>query len=311
MSIKYIVPIVAVLLLAAGCSKSVDKNAEKVATPPTAVSQSDSAKPDAMQDDMHAHADGHGSKLAGSRVDLQNSNSLKPGEVTLAFKLFGLDAHEFASGDLNIAHEKLMHLILVRDDATNFQHLHPEYVNGRWTVQTTVTEQGQYNMYVDIAPKEEQASILRVPVIIGSKAGQSVFPSITSNRTTLQDGISVSLNTNAFKTQEHSKLVFTLTQNGKAVSGIDPYLGAFGHVVVLRHGDADDYLHAHPVTETKPVDGKIEFESEFPAKGTYTIFAQFNIGGKVRTFPITLTVNEEGQAPADHAESATSDEHGH
>jgi hypothetical protein len=229
------------------------------------------------------------------------SHSLKPGQITLAFKLYGLDAHEFGPNDLTVAHEKLMHLIIVRDDATEFQHLHPENVNGRWTVAATIPKQGVYNMYADVAPKEEPASILRVPLTIGGKTEQAQFPPLSPAMSIIQNGIEVKLiGPEPFKTNEHSKLKFMLTRNGQPVTQIEPYLGAFGHVVVLRHGDPDDYLHAHPVTETKPTNGEVEFESEFPAKGTYTIYAQFQVSGKVLTFPITLAVNEEGQPSAEH-----------
>ena len=88
-------------------------------------------------------------------------------------------------------------------------------------------------------------------------------------------------------------------------------MGAFGHVVVIRHGDPDDFIHGHPITDNKPTDGKVVFESEFPLKGTYTIFAQFSINGQVRTFPITVSVDSEGQAPADHETTTnTTGEHG-
>lgn len=250
----------------------------------------------------------HGAKLAGTRIDVQNLNNLKPGEVTLALKFYGSDGHEFGPDDLQTAHDELMHLILVRDDATNFQHIHPKYVNGRWTVKTTIAEQGVYNMYIDTSPKEEAASILYVPLTIGGKTAQASFPNVSANLSTTVDGVSVQITPKTtLKTKEHTNITFSLTRNNQPVTNIDPYLGAFGHVVVLRHGDAQDYLHAHPLTETKPTNGKVEFQAEFPAKGTYTMYAQFQIGGKVTTFPITLTVNEEGVAP----EGEKASEHSH
>lgn len=309
--LAYLIPVVAVALIAAGCNKSNNNPASSNTTQSNTAQNTTENTQNSSESSNHAHDEGHGSKLAGTRIDLQNSNNLKPGEVTLAFKMFGLDAHEFGPDDLNIAHEKLMHLIVVRDDATGFQHVHPEYQNGRWTVKTNIPQQGAYNMYVDVSPKEEAETILRVPLTIGGKTAQAQFPAISQNMTVTQDGMQVKLSVNSsFKTKEHSKLQFMLTRNGQPVAQIEPYLGAFGHVVVLRHGDPDDYLHAHPVTETKPTNGQVEFESEFPSKGTYTIYAQFQVSGKVMTFPITLSVNEEGQAPADHATDAhTGDSH--
>lgn len=249
----------------------------------------------------HAHDAGHGAKVAGTRIDLQNATNLKPGEVILAFKLYGADAHEFGPNELKVAHEKRMHVILLRDDVTGFQHVHPEYKDGRWTVQTTIANQGLYQMYVDIEPIEESPVTLRVPLTIGGSTQQPQFPSVSTNMSATVAGTQATLQlASPLKTKEHTNLTFVLTQNGKPVTQIDPYLGAFGHVVVLRHSDADDYLHGHPITETKPTDGNVVFESEFPVKGRYTIFAQFSINGQVKTFPITVSVDSDGQALADH-----------
>lgn len=258
-------------------------------------------KEEAENSTDHGNVDKTHAKLAGTRIDLQNQNGLKPGEVMLAFKLYGADAHEFGPNDLKITHEKPMHLILIRDDVTSFQHVHPEYKDGRWTVKTTIENQGLYQMYVDIEPKEESPVTLRVPLTIGGTTQQSQFPSVSANMSAVTNGIQATLQlASPFKTKEHTNLTFVLAQNGKPVTQIDPYLGAFGHVVVLRHGDADDYIHGHPITESKPTDGKVVFESEFPVKGTYTIFAQFSINGQVITFPITVSVDSEGQVTSDH-----------
>ena len=44
--------------------------------------------------------------MAGTRIEVQNINNLKPGEITLAFKLYGLDAHEFGPSDLKVSMKK-------------------------------------------------------------------------------------------------------------------------------------------------------------------------------------------------------------
>lgn len=257
---------------------------------------------------MDSHDAVEHAKLAGSRVDLENKNNLLPGEVTLAFKLYGLDGHEFGSKDLKIAHEKLMHLILVRDDMTRYQHIHPEYVDGRWTIKTQIPDQGQYQMYVDIEPTEEKPAVLRVPLSIGGATQNAAFPVPTSDRSIMVDDIKTMLIADLpLRTKAETTLTFELTQSGQAVKNIEPYLGAFGHTVALRHNDPDDFFHAHPVTEQKPTDGKVTFALNFPVKGRYTLYAQFQIGEAVKAFPITVDVTEEGTAsekPAEHGESA-------
>jgi len=297
----YLISAIVIVVIVTGCGLTKTKTPNQEAPRGTDVTKTSENTQQENTNADHAHDAKHGAKLAGTRIDLQNATSLQPGEVTLAFKLYGLDSHEFGPDDLKVAHEKLMHLILVRDDVTGFQHIHPEYENGRWTVTTKIATQGTYQMYVDVEPKEEDPITLRVPLTIGGTTQQAQFPSVSTGMSTNVAGIQATLElASPLKTKEHTTLTFALTQNGKPVTSVDPYLGAFGHVVVLRHGDVADYLHGHPITESRPTDGKVLFESEFPVKGTYTIFAQFNINGQVKTFPLTVSVETEGQASDDH-----------
>ncbi len=281
------------ILVGAGCAS------QPKTTEPTAQSGDHVDAPgtpanhhDAAED--HAGIE-HISTLAGTLIELDNKNNLKPGEVTFSFKLYGLDGHEFGPNDLKVAHEKKMHFLLVRDDMTNFQHIHPEYANGKWLVKTTVLEAGAYNMYVDIAPIEEAAVVLRVPVQIGGPTAKANFPVPTDNTAT--DGLyKATLKTvKEIKTNEHTTLTFALTKNNQAVTDLSPYLGAYGHVVLIRHTDVDDFFHVHPLTETKPANGEVAFEAQFPVKGRYTLYAQFTVAGSVKTFPITVDVGTDGQ----------------
>jgi hypothetical protein len=61
-------------------------------------------------------------------------------------------------------------------------------------------------------------------------------------------------------------------------------------VVALKHDQPDHFVHAHPLNETAPQNGIVDFEIELQEKGMYTIYAQFNINGQIKTFPITLEV---------------------
>ncbi len=282
-----------VVLAGAGCATG-SKNSTTTPYPSEVADRTDNTTmPSQGTDDDHG-TDAH-AILAGSRISLDNAGSLEPGNVDFTFKLYGLDGHEFGPDDLKIAHEKKMHFIVVRDDMTGFQHVHPEYTSGKWTVSTTIVEQGNYQVYVDIEPVEEEPTTLRIPVTIGGTTENAQAPTPKTDMSVQSKGITAVLETSSeLKTNEHTRLTFALTKGGSPVADIGPYLGAFGHVVLLRHGDADDFIHVHPVTETAPTDGKVSFDAQFPVKGRYTLYAQFNVNGEVLTFPITVDVDTDG-----------------
>ena len=79
--------------------------------------------------------------------------------------------------------------------------------------------------------------------------------------------------------------------DGEAVTDLEPYLGAFGHLVAIRAGDLG-YLHVHP-EEGEP-GPSIDFATAFPTPGTYRLFLDFQHRGVVRTAAFTV---ESGGVP--------------
>jgi hypothetical protein len=61
-----------------------------------------------------------------------------------------------------------------------------------------------------------------------------------------------------------------------------PYLGAGGHLVVLREGDLA-YVHAHAEED------ELAFEVPFPSPGSYRLYLQFKVAGQVVTEKLEVT----------------------
>ena len=81
-------------------------------------------------------------------------------------------------------------------------------------------------------------------------------------------------------------LLFRVTENGAPVA-VQPYLGAYGHLVTLREGDLA-YLHVHP--EPDLVDGAIKFWLAAPSPGRYRMYLDFQVDGAVHTAEFTVTL---------------------
>ena len=63
---------------------------------------------------------------------------------------------------------------------------------------------------------------------------------------------------------ETSPVTATVTRDGEPVTDLQPYLGAYGHLVALREGDLA-YLHVHP--EESDAGPEIPFLAEVPSDG--------------------------------------------
>ncbi|GAA1851111.1 hypothetical protein [Pseudonocardia alni] len=224
------------------------------------------------------------------------SNTLPARQASeLAFRITGPDGAAITGFD--IEHEKRMHLIVVRSDTAYFQHLHPTMdPDGTWRAPITLPGGGTYRTFADFAPTGGEATTLGVDLFApGSFA--PVAPQ--ANRTaTAPGGYEVTLD-GVLEPGRSSPVTLTVTRHGQPVRDLQPYLGAYGHLVALRSGDLG-YLHVHP--DGAPGDGTTEsgpgitFHTEVPSTGTYRLFLDFQHDGQVRT--AQFTVPTTGSAPA-------------
>jgi hypothetical protein len=196
-----------------------------------------------------------------------------------SFTITGPDGRPVTAFD--VEHEKQLHLIVVRRDTAGFRHVHPEMApDGTWSVPLTLSAAGSYRAFADFAPTGGK------PVTLGtdlSVAGDYQPASYAPSRVAKVDGYTVELagDLTAGKT---SPLTLTVSRDGVPVTGLQPYLGASGHLVALREGDLA-YLHVHPAGAAG---AQVKFAAEVPSEGTYRLFLDFKHGDVVRTAEFTV-----------------------
>jgi hypothetical protein len=213
---------------------------------------------------------------------------LRTGHALFSFTVIGPDGK--AVREYTPTHDKDLHLIVVRRDLTGFQHLHPVLgADGVWTVPLTLAEPGAYRAFADFAPKARgtDALTLGVDLFVAGAYQPRAVPA--ESRTAQVDGYTVTLD-GTLKPGTSSPVTLAVSRNGRPVSDLQPYLAAYGHLVVLREGDLA-YLHVHP--DGEPGDGKtkagpaIKFFAEVPSAGTYRLFLDFRHQDVVRTAAFT------------------------
>lgn len=201
---------------------------------------------------------------------------------------------DFAGGAITefaLAHEKELHLITVRSDGSQFRHVHPELdaLTGTWTIPWTWEEAGTYRIYADFTPADEGASgvtLTRTVEVEGSF--QPVMP--VRRQIDNVDGFTVVAEGELYAGLP-SDLTFTVQQGDQPVENLEPYLGAFGHLVALREGDLA-YLHVHPSGEA-PQSGQnsgpeVSFTVEAPMAGPYLLYLDFQVDEEVHTATFVL-----------------------
>ncbi|TMR99376.1 hypothetical protein [Nonomuraea basaltis] len=203
--------------------------------------------------------------------------------------------------DYQVEHDKKMHFIVVSRDLANFQHVHPDMTpDGTWSVKLTLPEAGAYRAFADFVPKGGEKLTLGADLHAAGDYQPEPLPHVSGTATV--DDYTVNLAGNLVPGQS-SRLTLTVSKGGEPVTDLQPYLGAYGHLVALRAGDLA-YLHVHP-EDSKKAGPEITFYAEVPSGGDYRLFLDFQHGGKVRTASFTVAATlSDGHVPSathDHA----------
>ena len=211
--------------------------------------------------------------------------------------------------EYDVAHEKRLHLIAVRRDVTGFQHVHPtlDTDTGVWSTDLDLTP-GTWRLFADFKATGAEALTLGTDLEVAG-AFEPATPA-AENRTATVGEYTVTLE-GRLSAGTDAKLTLRVSKDGQPVTDLQPYLGAYGHLVALRGGDLA-YLHVHP--DGTPGDGTttpgpdVVFYAAVPSAGRYHLFLDFQHEGVVRTAAFTVTAGAatHGEhSPADPTPSPT------
>ncbi len=221
---------------------------------------------------------------SGNRL-VASATSLGRGATTdWSFRI--VDPAGRAVTDFDVEHERQMHLIVVRRDLTVYQHLHPTLdASGRWSVPLSLPEAGVYRVYADFSSGGRATTLATDLFVAGAFTPQPLAAPAAVDEV---EGYRAALSANGVTAGTTAELSYDLRRDGRPLEGIEPYLGADGHLVALREGDLA-FLHVHPEDSATP--GTIRFGAELPSAGRYRLFLQFKHNGAVRTVAHTLEVS--------------------
>lgn len=225
---------------------------------------------------------------------------LAPGEATVSFQVQDAAGEPVTSYD--VEHEKELHLIVLGTrELRDFQHVHPtRAADGTWTARLQLAPGTSYRLYAD--GSTGGSGFLATGEIFASGPQPAPRPLPEPATRDAVDGFDVELENG------DGEAALRVTRDGTPVQ-LEPYLGALGHLVVIRVDDLE-YLHVHPEEGATPV-----FAVSGLAPGRYRYFFDFQVDGVVRTASFTVdagaaaaSAEEDGD---EHAGEEDSDEHGH
>jgi Cu+-exporting ATPase len=257
-----------------------------------------------MTELMQADVESVSASVAGVRADLVTPPAIRPGEpARIIYRLATNDGTPLT--DVVLSHEEWIHLVVVRDDLTGFQHLHPQPTGapGEFAVDVVFPAPGRYVLTSDLRRRGalENLDFRRVVDVVGPTPTRAQLAEDRSAK--LVDGVKVELLGDP-RVGETAQLTFRFADatTGAAIRDLQPYLTAAGHVIV-----ADERLgaieHGHGKAmdpagnEVWPLPGarlgsEIAFQHRFAAPGLYKLWGQFELhDGRIVTADFVVRVN--------------------
>lgn len=284
----------AIAFALAGCGASPSAPSGEAKAKPTSAVPTPPSGPDPH---VHTEGDGHDHGSGGHDHTHEHASTAKFGlEVINASKGFRAGSpielrvavRNNESGAIqksfDTVHDKKLHLIVVNEGLTTFQHLHPTMDgDGFWSQRITLPHGGRFLVFADGGVGGEKFS---AGTELSAEGDATPNPSFALSAEAKADGIIARVVEGAkLPLSDHAHVTIRLSNP----AGWEPYLGAPGHLIMVRQ-DGKEFMHAHPKGAMK--DGRVVFDAHFHEKGVYRTWAQFQRGGKVLTFPFTLEVGD-------------------
>jgi len=196
--------------------------------------------------------------------------------------------------NFQIIHEKPVHLFIVSQDLEYFSHEHPGLgPDGVFRLETRLPKPGTYKLLADFLPEGGTPQLIS-DLITTAGYRRSIVQTITQPAADLTPKRGKNLNVELFLDPaqplagKKAMLFFKL----KPAEGIEPYLGAWGHMLAASN-DLVDMIHTHPiyVTDPSPGEKQIQFNLFFPREAIYRVWVQFQRQGQVNTVAFTIPVS--------------------
>jgi hypothetical protein len=214
--------------------------------------------------------------------------------------------------DLQITHDRLVHVVIASADFTVFAHIHPDEFGpitdamkkkAEYPVRFTFPKAGRYILAVDTAAKDNLISE-HFTVDVGGGPKMGPFTKDLSRDKKFGD-LSVTLTTvpETIAAGKEATLKYMIRKDGSPVTDLEPYLAAPMHAAIIS-SDLENFIHEHGelpgatmghmgghehmghmhmmhMNVPKKFGPEIDVHVVFPVKGLYQVFSQVGRKGKV------------------------------
>jgi hypothetical protein len=191
--------------------------------------------------------------------------------------------------DFTVVHEAPFHVFIVSGDLEFYRHDHPRWAGDSYELDVTLPKAGLYRVFADFLPAAATPQLLTRTIFAGS--GSSAATALARDYSPKQgENVTVEMSTTPQNAVAGASTILRFALSPE--DGIEPYLGALGHMLIASD-DLVDLMHSHPVT--MQIGAVVEFAVVFPRPRVYRVWVQFQRQGVVNTVRYDVPVDPGSQ----------------
>lgn len=216
-------------------------------------------------------------------IEFISNNFLSGSNSELTFnikdKTSGLPVSE-----LDVVHDKIMHVILIRNDLEYFDHIHPRQKEiGVFSVSYQFYAPGEYRVWIDFTVDGMQHIVDFDMAVTGNSEDQPAPNNMKNLNIETKLPYEIKVN-------EPTKLDFIVKDsNNNSVFIEEKFLEANAHLIVIDE-KLSEFGHSHD--EEFDGNNNISFEYNFKNTGQHKLWLQFSVDKVIRTAEFELDVKE-------------------
>lgn len=203
-------------------------------------------------------------------------------------RLTGPDGRPVTFGQLEVAHTKKIHLLIVDESLSDYQHAHPDETDtpGKYRFAFNPKFGGRYHVWADVVPKSTgKQEYAKAVMTVGGDPAPRDGTMNTSAET--DGGYRFELATENNKPLQAGKAMLVKVKvrrsDGQDFAGLQPLMGAFAHMVGFT-ANLDSVTHAHPMgkepeTEAERGGPELSFQVMPEQAGYLKLYVQTQIRG--------------------------------
>lgn len=227
---------------------------------------------------------GHGRFL----IEIEKKVIQASDNVSFSFQIFDNESRKAVSdSDLQLSHTKKVHFIVYDAALKEFNHVHPEFIDGVWQAELSLPVNGAYFIWAQgmLNDGTEFSTSSRVKVEGGRPAW--IVTNLGDHRKAISNHTAVELSQQKIRAGKMTMLTYQVSRDDGLPPVITPYLGANAHVIAVSPS-GEELIHVHPMDGQDASSGMLH--ATFPSAGDYRIWVQLNDHDELKTNSLSVTV---------------------